>query len=85
MDDATQRKGEGPYQTAERLLPGASYAETIALAHVLKKYYQEHNNDNTDKLVKLKLGNHWLTEDNLSEIMEKSPALKARYAKLQEN
>jgi hypothetical protein len=85
LEDATQRKGEGPYQTAERLLPGASYAETIALAHVLKKYFQVHNNDSSDKLVKLKLGNHWLTEDNLQEIMDKSPTLKARYAKLQES
>jgi len=83
LELATQKVGEGPWQTAERLLPGASYDDLKQLTKLLKRYYQDNNDDKTDKLVKLKVGQHWLTDKNFEEILNKSKALKDRFDKLQ--
>lgn len=73
---ATVGKGEGPYQTAERLLgKDASHAEKLALARAFKAAYAiEHPNDKEMK--NLKQGEHLLTEKNFEQVLKSLSELK---------
>lgn len=82
VTEATQAGGEGPYQAATRLLPNGSPSEVAALTKLLKKSYQDMNNDHTDTLAKLPVGYNWLNEKNMQDILSKSPALAHRMEEL---
>lgn len=76
--DATQRVGEGPYQVASRLLPGASHREIMELTRAMKNDYQQTTGDHTDRMDHMKVGEHLINPENLQRILAKSPALQNR-------
>jgi|GEM_PF-1389283 len=78
LRDATQRVGEGPYQVAERLLPGASHREIMELTRALKRDFQERTGDHSDRMVTMKVGERFITSENLDRILSQSPALRRR-------
>ncbi|MCA9800996.1 MAG: hypothetical protein KC777_03365 [Cyanobacteria bacterium HKST-UBA02] len=78
MKDATQRVGEGPYQVAERLLPGASHKEIMELTRALKRDFQERTGDHSDRMITMKVGERFITPENLDRILSQSPALRRR-------
>jgi hypothetical protein len=49
--------------------------------HLLKKSYQQHNNDQTDTLDKLPVGYQWVNKDNIDELMQ-NPTFKQVYDKI---
>lgn len=75
---ATQRVGEGPYQVAARLLPGASHREIIELTRAMKNDYQQRTGDHSDRMAHMKVGEHLINPENLERILAKSPALQNR-------
>jgi hypothetical protein len=81
---ATQAWGEGPWKAAERLAHLAgdnNFNDIMALAHLLKKSYQDQNNDSSDNLKNLPVGYQWVNQDNIDELM-KDPTFKKVYDKL---
>ncbi len=75
---STQRAGEGPYQAAARLLPGASVSDIMQLTRLLKSSYQAATGDNTDRLAKLSPGYQWINQYNAAAIIKNCPALQRR-------
>lgn len=76
--DATQRVGEGPYQVASRLLPGASHGEIMELTKAMKNDYQQTTGDRTDRMAHMQVGEHLINRQNLQRILAKSLALQNR-------
>ncbi|MBZ0186708.1 MAG: hypothetical protein K8F91_10705, partial [Candidatus Obscuribacterales bacterium] len=78
INDARQRVGEGPYQVASRLLPGASHREIMELTRAMKNDYQDRTGDLSDRMKQMKVGEQFITEQNLEKILRQSPALQNR-------
>jgi hypothetical protein len=80
---ATVQKGEGFYQSAQRLLgDGAGGKEILALAHKLKAISEEQSGRDFDNGGVLKVGETLLTEDLLEEILNEFPAVREKYQNL---
>ena len=73
---ATVKGGEGPYQSAQRLLgPNASHKEVLALARALKAAYAAEHPDDKE-MRNLKQGENLLTEKNLQQVLKSLSELK---------
>jgi rare lipoprotein A (peptidoglycan hydrolase) len=72
IQDATVRQGEGPYQSAARLLgKGANHDETMALAKAMKAQYQAETNGQDPSLTGLRVGKNLLNNENLAQTVDR--------------